>query len=151
MNDLLKRAQGIADRVVEVAQRGGESARSAFDFIAKRRELAARGVDPCDHKKASGYLEKGRRLYNQKQYLRAEEYFQKAIEYDPGYGLAHYYTGNARYHLEDSEGAVKFWKRAMEVAPDSDVSAKAMKRIMGVKGKFRRVIERMENKNREQA
>ena len=139
------------DRVIEAAYRGGETARSAFGFISKRRELAARGVDPEDHKKASTYLERGRRLYNKKEYLRAEDCFKNAIEYDPGYGLAHYYAGNARYKLQDSEGAVKHWKRAAEVAPDSDVSEKAIKRIMSVKGKFQRVLERMEHKNREQA
>ena len=140
---LVERAQGWAAKFVNAASAGTENLHAVVTNLVKRRRLASRGVDADDHKQASDYLEKGRRYYNEKRYERAEHYFLKAIGYDAGYPLAHYYLGLSYYKLENTELALKSWKRVIQIAPDSEAAAKADRKIGTIRGKMTRVIEKL--------
>jgi len=107
-----------------------------------------RSIDESDHKRASGYLERGRVYYNKKRYEKAEHYFRKSIDRDPQYALAHYYLGLALYRKDDSSAAVRAWNRAKEVEPGSDAAAKADKKLDYVKGHMVRVINDLEERIR---
>lgn len=98
-----------------------------------------------DHREASGMLERGRKYYNKKNFERAEHYFRKAVASDDSYGLAHYYSGLARYKLDDSDGALEAWRRAIQVEPGSDAAFKADRKIDYVRKHMTRAINELES------
>jgi tetratricopeptide (TPR) repeat protein len=97
-----------------------------------------RGDD--NHRDAAKSLERGRRYYNKKQYLRSEDFFRRAATADDSYALAHYYLGLALYKMDKSEEAVKAWERAIHVGPGTKAAGKADKKIEYVKKHMNRTI-----------
>lgn len=96
-----------------------------------------------DHKNASALLEEGRKLYNQKLYDQAKEYFRNAIADDEAYAKAHYFLGLALDKLDDAPAAIKSWKRATEVDPGDPIAYKAERKIRYVDRKVKQTIDEL--------
>ena len=103
-----------------------------------------------DHKRASGHLEHGRRYYNKKKYVKAEEYFRSAVMEDAGYALAHYYLGLALYKQDLSDKAIGCWTRAAKAEPGSDAALKAQKKLEFVRKHMNQVIDQLESQIRQE-
>lgn len=64
---------------------------------------------------ADEYLSRGKELLEKKDYLRAQENFEKAVELDPNLAEAYYFRG--RVQLDDKKADADFTK-AIELKPD---------------------------------
>ncbi|HRI89621.1 MAG TPA: hypothetical protein PLJ47_12210 [Candidatus Hydrogenedentes bacterium] len=139
--------KNVATRLKRVAL-GRESLRDAFDGItddADRLKRAAKGAKaPGSHHKASQYVEKGRRAYNDKNYEMAEDFFRRAIIEDPQYALAFTYLGSTLYNLQRISDATHMWMKAIELEPGSDAARKAEQRLRKVKSRKDAVIADIE-------
>jgi len=98
------------------------------------------------HRDAAKNLERGRRHYNKKQYLRAEDLFRRATMADDSYALAHYYLGLSLYKLDKSTDAIKAWERAIFVEPGSKAAFKADKKLEHAKKHMNRTIAELEER-----
>ena len=126
-----------------------ERVRDGLQGLAKRfkSNLPSRPAN-ADHKEASSQLERGRKLYNRKNYPKAEEHFRNALLADEGYCKAHYFLGLVLYKRDDAAGAMKAWKRAVELNPSDSSSLKADRKIRYVQGHMNRAINELENRVR---
>lgn len=64
---------------------------------------------------ADEYLKRGQELLEQKEYLRAKENFEKAVELNPNLAAAYYYRGQVQ--LDDRQAEADYTK-AIELKPD---------------------------------
>lgn len=101
-----------------------------------------------DHKEASSLLERGRKCYNRKDFVTAEEYFRRALLVDEAYVRAHYFLGLALYKRDDADGAVRAWKRAIELSPSDTFAVKAERKIQFVRNHLNRTINKLESRIR---
>ncbi len=124
-------------------------AREGLHGLAKRFKpnLASRPAN-VDHKEASSQLERGRKLYNRKNYPKAEEHFRNALLADESYCKAHYFLGLVLYKRDDAAAAMKAWKRAVELNPSDSSSLKADRKISYVQGHMNRAINELEDRVR---
>jgi len=99
---------------------------------------------PGSHHLASQYVEKGRRAYNDKNFKMAEDLFRHAIIENPRYALAFTYLGSTLYNLQRINDATSMWMKAIEVDPDSEAAAKAMRHLRRVKWRKDAVIADIE-------
>ncbi|HIA46887.1 MAG TPA: hypothetical protein EYN96_02655 [Candidatus Hydrogenedentes bacterium] len=97
--------------------------------LGKVRKEAKHKMASSGHKEASQYLEKGRKKYNSKDYKVAGKFFQKAVDADIQYAMAHYYLGLAKYKLNDSEGAIRSWNATIDLGSGSEAAVKADKKL----------------------
>ena len=68
------------------------------------------------HKAAEEYFDSGYlKLAGSKDYHNAIQDFDKAIEIEFNYAEAYYYRGNAKYLLNDRDGACLDWSKAAEL------------------------------------
>lgn len=112
-------------------------------FVGGLRKKVRRNMATEDHRDASRYLEIGRKKYNEKKYKDAEKCFQKAVDADSHYALAHYYLGLVLYKRDDSEGAVRRWTRAITLDKNSDVALKANAKLEQHKSRANKSIEEL--------
>ena len=94
----------------ETVYPGQESTVSIKILIARRRNRAA-----------TDELDKGLKYYREgfeKNYRKAAELFEKALEIDPSYSQAALYAGRAYNALFEQEKAEKFYRRAIDIDPD---------------------------------
>lgn len=98
-----------------------------------------------DRKEASSLLERGRKCYNRKDFERAEEYFRRALLAHEAYVRAHYFLGLALYKRDDANGAVRAWKRAVELNPSDPFATKADRKIQYVQNHLNRAISKLES------
>ncbi|MFB3828815.1 MAG: tetratricopeptide repeat protein [Bryobacteraceae bacterium] len=94
----------------EMVYPGQEATVNLKILIARRRNRAAADA-----------LDKGLEYYKEglaKNYKRAVEQFEKALELDPQYSQAAMYLGLAANALFDQEKAEKAYRRAIEIDPD---------------------------------
>jgi Tfp pilus assembly protein PilF len=119
----------------------------AWEAVRERLVRTARGVHSTsdDHRKASQYLERGRRYYNSKDYDKAQDCFTKALEHDPRYALGHYFAGLVYYKKQQLDDAARHWKRALEVDPDSDAASKAAAKLRLIRGRLNEVVDQLES------
>jgi len=124
----------------------GESMLKRFlDATEKLRPRAGGdGAMPAQRKAAIHCVGKGKELYNTKRYDEAAELFRQAVAEDPGYARAHCYLGNALHKLGSPEEAVKEWKKAVIVEPDSDSAAKAQAKLDKIACQNREVTRSLE-------
>lgn len=116
------------------------------DTVTRRfSEVAPRG-SRGDHKEAIQRLERGRKCYNAHDYARAEEYFRQALLADERYPKAHYFLGLALYKQDDGKGAVRAWKRAIEIDPRDAMAAKAERKIRYVQNNVNRTINELKDR-----
>ncbi len=108
-------------------------------------DLAPR-ADRGKHREAVATLERGRKIYNAKNYPRAEELFRKAILEDESYAKAHYYLGLALYKQNDSQGAVRAWTRATQVDPAGSMGLKAARKLNYVQKGLSRTVSELESR-----
>ena len=101
------------------------------------------GTSP-QRKDAMRCVNQGKNSYNARNYLDAEKAFMQAISEDPGYARAHYYLGNTLHKLNRPEDAVIEWQRAINVDADSEVAAKAQKKLDMISAKNLEAIKRLE-------
>lgn len=94
-----------------------------------RPRAAGNGGTSAQRKAAIHLVGRGKDLYNTKRYSEAAEVFRQAIAEDPVYARAHCYLGNTLHQLGAPEEAVKEWKKAVIVEPDSDSAAKAQAKL----------------------
>ena len=92
--------------------------------LGKVRKEAKHKMASSGHKEASQYLKKGRKKYNV-----AGKFFQKAVDADIQYAMAHYYLGLAKYKLNDSEGAIRSWNATIDLGSGSEAAVKADKKL----------------------
>lgn len=141
---LLKNVGKHAKRVML----GRESLRDAVDGVAEdadRLKRVAKGAKaPGNHHRAAQLVEKGRRAYNEKEFGRAEKYFQQALEEDPRYALAYTYLGSTYYQLQRYNEATTAWTKAIEIDPASDAAAKAQQRLRRIQARKESVIADIE-------
>jgi len=127
-----------------------ESVRDAAAGIADDSDRLKRAIKgsrkPGDHHRAARYVEKGRKLYNQKRYAVAEEAFRKALLEDSKYALAHYYMGLAMYKQDKLREAIKYWTNAMQLEPGSDAATRAEKSLSRVRMQQKDVIAALEER-----
>ncbi len=102
--------------------------------------------DRGNHKEAVAFLERGRKVYNAKNYSVAEELFRQAVSADEAYSKAHYYLGLALYKQSDSQAAVRAWTRATEVDPTGTMGLKAARKLNYVKRGLSRTIEELQGR-----
>ncbi|MEK7795243.1 MAG: tetratricopeptide repeat protein [Candidatus Hydrogenedentota bacterium] len=146
MDKEAKKAQR-ALRVAEIIEAFQERLLDAWDTLRERLVRTARGVHSTsdDHRKASQYLERGRRLYNSKDYGKAEDCFKKALEHDPKYALGHYFLGLVYYTNRQLDDAARHWKRAQECDPDSRAASKAGAKLRMIRGRLNEVVDQLES------
>lgn len=124
-------------------------ARVGLHGLAKRMKPKAKpGSAAADHKEASSQLERGRKYYNRKDYPKAEEHFRNALLADESYCKAHYFLGLVLYKRDDADGAMKEWKRAVELNPSDSSALKADRKIRHVQGHMNRAINELEDRIR---
>ena len=63
---------------------------------------------------AKDYTQKGKELYEKREYMEALLNFNKAIEVDPNYSIAYYMRGNIKEAFEDHHGAMKDYNTSIE-------------------------------------
>jgi len=114
--------------------------------LGKVRKRAKRNMATTAHKEASQFLEKGRKKYNSKDYKLAAKFFQKAVDADTRYAMAHYYLGLARYKLNDSAGAHRSWETTIELDSGSDAAIKADKKLEQHKKRTNRSVNQLEDR-----
>lgn len=66
---------------------------------------------------AKDYTQKGRELYEKREYMEALLNLNKAIEVDPNYSQAYYVRGNIKDAFDDRHGAMKDYNHALEKNP----------------------------------
>ena len=63
---------------------------------------------------ASELTEKGKKLYEQREYMQAVINYNKAIDVDPNYSQAYYMRGKIKEAFEDIHGAMKDFNTAID-------------------------------------
>ena len=101
-----------------------------------------------DHKKASKYLEHGRKYYNQKKYPQAERLFARALEADALYPLAHYMMGMILLQRDDTQAAKRSFQQAIKIDPKTDVARKADKKIASIEARVQKVIQTLQDRQK---
>lgn len=146
MDKEAKKAQR-ALRMAESIEALRERVLDAWDSLRERLVRTARSVHSTsdDHRKASQYLERGRRYYNSKDYGKADDCFKKALEHDPKYALGHYFLGLVYYKNQQLDDAARHWKRAQEVAPDSRAASKAGAKLRLIRGRLNEIVGQLES------
>ena len=66
---------------------------------------------------AKDYTQKGRDLYEKREFMEALLNLNKALEMDPGYSQAYYVRGNIKDAFDDRHGAMKDYNQAIEKNP----------------------------------
>jgi len=66
---------------------------------------------------AKDLTQKGRELYEKREYMEALLNLNKAIEIDPNYAAAYYVRGNIKEAFEDHHGAMKDYNKSIEKNP----------------------------------
>lgn len=66
---------------------------------------------------AKEYTQKGRELYEKREYMEALLNLNKALEIDPNYSPAYYVRGNIKDAFDDRHGAMKDYNLAVEKNP----------------------------------
>ena len=107
-----------------------------------------RPPEPGNRKEASSLLERGRKHYNRKNFEKAEDYFHRALLVDETYIRAHYFLGLALYKRDDAEGALRLWKRAVELNSADPFAMKANRKIQYVEGHLNRAINELKGRIR---
>ena len=118
--------------------------------LGKIRKDAKRKIAAPNHKEASQFLEKGRKKYNKKDYKIAEKFFQKAVDSDRGYPMAHYYLGLAKYKLDDSRGALREWEITINLDTTSKYAIKADAKIGEHKQRANQSVNQLEERLKKQ-
>jgi tetratricopeptide (TPR) repeat protein len=68
--------------------------------------------------KVKKYFEEGNKFYDEQNYEKALDCFQKAIELNPQYAEAYKRIGNIYFALQDYEKVIKYNKKAIKYKPD---------------------------------
>lgn len=118
------------------------------DLVSGLKKKTKHTFSSSDHKKASKYLEHGRRYYDQKKYPQAERLFSRALEEDGLYPLAHYMMGMILLQREDTQGAKRHFEQAIKIDPGSDVARKADKKIASIEAKVQKVIQTLKDRQK---
>jgi tetratricopeptide (TPR) repeat protein len=71
-------------------------------------------VNPTLAQSAKDYTQKGRDLYEKREFMEALLNLNKAIEVDPNYSQAYYVRGNIKDAFDDRHGAMKDYNHAVE-------------------------------------
>ena len=114
--------------------------------LGKVRKGAKRRLASTDHKEASQYLEKGRQKYNHQDYKIAAKFFQKAVNSDHEYAMAHYYLGLAKYKLDDSQAALREWNITINLDSGSKYAVKADQKVEQHKRRAKKSINQLEER-----
>ncbi|NLV44304.1 MAG: tetratricopeptide repeat protein [Candidatus Hydrogenedentes bacterium] len=88
-------------------------------------------------------LNDGIRLYNGKRFSEALRAFEESVEYDPQYGRAHLYYGNAQYKLRNYEEALASWQCVIRIEPNSDIAEKAREKLERIQSKEKQTVREM--------
>lgn len=134
---------GVA-RIVRNARR---AVKRLWRRVYRLRPAQAKAFE--DNRRSRAWLEKGRVAYNKKEYKKAINAFETAIEFDPREPLAHYFAGLAYYKTEKTDEAVAAWHRAVDVAPNSEAAAKALGKIEYVQGHMARIADELSRRIKE--
>lgn len=121
----------------------GKKIQSTYEDMRKKLK---RKMSTASHKDASRYLEIGRKKYNAKKYDEAEKCFQKAVNADGQYALAHYYLGLVLYKRDDSEAALRAWNRTIVLDKHSEIAGKANRKIEQHQRKANQSIEHLKDR-----
>lgn len=125
----------------------GDRIRAALEKV---RVETKRKLATTTHKEASQFLEKGRKKYNDQEYKHALKFFEKAVDADNDYVMAHYYLGLAKYKLNDSEGALRAWHNTIALDKESKYAIKADAKITQHKNRAKRSINQLEDRLKNQ-
>ncbi len=113
---------------IYAAQGNDEKARELYE---KAASLAV-NLSPKDA--ATNYYNMGVTYINAGKNAEAKEALQKAIEIDPTHGESHYQMGVVLLGEGDMEGAIKIWKKYLEVSPNGPNAATAQELIKSLSG-----------------
>ena len=100
---------------------------------------------PKDMRQARARYEAGANLINQRQYDRAIEEFDKAIEFDPDYAEAYCDRGIARYMKGEHDRAFEDFELAIEKDPTLGKAHFHRAMLLDMKGKRDEAIEAYES------
>jgi tetratricopeptide (TPR) repeat protein len=114
--------------------------------LGKAKKGVKRSMATDSHREASKYLEQGRKKYNDKHYESAEKYFQRAVDADGQYALAHYMLGLVMYRRDESEGAIRSWNRCIALDRTSKTAAKAYAKLEAHQKKTGQSIAELEDR-----
>ncbi|HIJ65794.1 MAG TPA: tetratricopeptide repeat protein [Candidatus Hydrogenedentes bacterium] len=136
-------------RVVTRQESPGEALTEVSRDSKKLGHALKKGRTKHYRSRAVDFAKRGREAYNAKDYASAAKLFRRAVRADEGYGLARLYLGNALYKLDSLREAMMAWEAAIEFDPGSDAAAKARRRLQHVGDKRLKVLERLQDRNRE--
>ncbi|WP_210588863.1 tetratricopeptide repeat protein [Streptomyces sp. GESEQ-35] len=100
--------------------------------------LARPGLDPDGRALAHALC--GRELRHTKEYPRALEEYDRALELDPGLALAHYGRGLTHQLMGDFPAALTALDRAVELAPDSGWTFAGRAETLWLVGRFEEAV-----------
>jgi len=124
-----------------------DRAKSRFEKFGKSVSRKMQSPESeARHKDARALLEKGRKRYNDRDYSAAEESFREAVHVEPRYVKAYYFLGLALYKLDDAEGAVRAWQRAVDINPRDDMAYKSERKIAYVQKRMDKTIGELEER-----
>jgi hypothetical protein len=72
---------------------------------------------------SAAYLKAGNQLYQSKDYAKAAQYYQAAVQLDPSSAAAHQGLGNCRYQSGDKSGALAAYEKALALTPGNSALA----------------------------
>lgn len=98
---------------------------AAFFVLWASRSLAATSSD---------YYQAGLKLYNQRQYIQAQKYFQAALQLDPNNWQAYQGLGLSDYALGDRQGAKQAFDKSLSIHPDNPSLARFDENLGGSSG-----------------
>lgn len=96
------------------------------------------------HKLAIRCLNEGIRLYNGKRFSEAVRAFEESLEYDPQYGRAHLYYGNAQYKMHNYEEAIASWQCVIRIDPKSAAAEKAQEKLYIIESKTKTTVREIQ-------
>jgi len=91
---------------------GKSDAKSPYNDQALAHSLRALEISPTF---VRTYYEVGQAYLNKKDYLKAQEYFAKAVELNPNVGTSLWYLASVKYQLSDKEGAADLAEKALKL------------------------------------
>ncbi|MDZ8049851.1 MAG: tetratricopeptide repeat protein [Aulosira sp. ZfuVER01] len=90
-------------------------------FVSKnaytQQTLMSRQTQKNNNLSFADYYKQGHAAYKVRDYARAIENFNQALEKDPQHAKAHVNRGNARYNMKDYEGALTDYTEALQINP----------------------------------
>ncbi len=128
-----------------------ETPKKAFQGVTKDARKLAKSFtydedEEAKHRRVRKLINKGRKVYNAHGYKESEHYFRKAIHEDNRNAWAHAYLAYSLYQQGRFKDAAAYWKRAIEIDPDSEAARKAEQKLRAVERRTSETVAELEDR-----